>query len=941
MRLSEKARAVWAKKAYDGDTRWLPLAVHMQDSAHTARWVWGRWLAEGTRLFLTQVLGATEELAERVFIFLAAVHDLGKATPAFQFKPGHNQQEVDDWLMGMLNQVGLQCPSFGAHAPSQLPHAAASQLILQKYMGLCEELAGIVGAHHGKALTRGGYEQAESHPNLGGLNDPAWCAVQRELFDYACELAEITPEQLFSCAPVAQMLCSGVLTMTDWLASNEDIFPLMELDQAWTGRAARQLEERGQKVLEDFFHPDRWTPNGYLGSAIYRERFATPGRNFVPRPLQTAVLEVIDKTRAPGLIILEAPMGEGKTEAALAAAEVLASRTGRSGVYFALPTQATANALFRRFRGWMSRLDPPDARHSLYLAHGKAALNADYAKLDHFSLGDDFAANIADDSGGANVVVHTWFTRKKGLLADFAIGTIDQVLLAALRQKHLAVRHAGLCNKVVVLDEVHSFSAYMNTYLESALSWLGAYGVPVVVLSATLPPAQREKLTKAYTGSKKTRSEAAAQDAYPLITCTDLDEEGKKFVWSTPVASAPRDLHVALERLDGEVMVEVLRERLAWGGCAGIIVNTVGRAQAIAQCLAQAFPGEVELLHSRFLARDRQAKEKALFERLGPGDATRPERLIVVGTQIFEQSCDLDFDIMLTDLCPMDLLIQRLGRLHRHPRARRPAPVATPHCLIMVTPPPGQPGELDPGGAAVYGSYLLMNTARLLAERDTLHLPADIPSMVRRAYEDYRPEDVAKEERDDYGVAWAAHQQKLENQKTAAKTYRLALAKSLRSFSRAMEDAPSEKEDPSGRRGEAQVREGQMSIEVLVIQRRNNGRLYLLPTPDGKEPFFIAADEIPTREQSLDLAAASLTLSGSICYNHGADNHFNETVVELEEAARALSAWQQSPWLKGQLFLVLDEQLTACLNGHCLRYDLQLGLLSEKITQGGTHGEKI
>lgn len=281
--------------------------------------------------------------------------------------------------------------------------------------------------------------------------------------------------------------------------------------------------------------------------------------------------------------------------------------------------------------------------------------------------------DVDDDAGAA---VYQWFEgRKKSMLADFVVGTVDQLLQLALKQKHVMLRHVALMNKVVIIDECHAYDAYMNVYLKRALNWLGRYKVPVILLSATLPAAKRDDLVRAYLNrdaatSRRRRRDIQNEEAnsdYPLMTYTDGDNVLQKHV-----EAGVMPLNVKVNRIYENDVVDLLEDLLSDGGCAAIIVNTVKHAQELAERLKAEFGDDVSLLHSRFTATDRISKEDILRKQLGKaGTGTkRPHRLIVVGTQVIEQSLDIDFDVMISELCPIDLLLQRMGRLHRHNRNR-------------------------------------------------------------------------------------------------------------------------------------------------------------------------------------------------------------------------------------------------------------------------------
>ena len=314
---------------------------------------------------------------------------------------------------------------------------------------------------------------------------------------------------------------------------------------------------------------------------------------------------------------------------------------------------------------------------------------------------------LEEDAQEAHQVqVHQWFRgNKQALLANFVIGTVDQLLLAALAQKHVMLRHLGLAGKVVIIDECHAYDTYMNCYLDRALEWLGWYKVPVILLSATLPARRRAELVEAYQ-QKKAVPDAPWKTScgYPLLTWTDGAE-----VKQTAIPPDAPGKTVQLTTLTEPELPALLRRKLAEGGCAGVIVNTVKKAQKIAQLLRESLPDkEVQLFHAQFLMPDRAARENQLMARIGKG--SEPERrndLIVVGTQVMEQSLDIDLDVLVTELCPMDLLLQRIGRLHRHRRSRPAARCWTPGKMpltraarrYMDSGCSGAPGSFCPGAS--------------------------------------------------------------------------------------------------------------------------------------------------------------------------------------------------------------------------------------------------
>lgn len=610
-------------------------------------------------------------------------------------------------------------------------------------------------------------------------------------------------------------------------------------------------------------------------------------------------------------------MGVGKTEAALAAAEILAARFGAGGIFFGLPTQATANGILGRLVQWADN-QPDRLLKCIRLAHGMAELNEEYIRLQEQTvpIEDDWDDSETNEH---RVQVHQWFRgSKQALLACFVIGTVDQLLMAALKQKHVMLRHLGLAGKVVIIDECHAYDAYMNRYLDRALEWLGWYRVPVILLSATLPARRRAELVEAYQQKRTSAPDAPWKTScgYPLLTWTDGEEVRQTTI---PLDTPSRTVQTVPLTEDG--LPGFLCEKMQAGGCAGVIVNTVKKAQAVARMLREALPEkEVQVFHAQFLMPDRAAREQELMERIGKHSTpVRRDGLIVVGTQVLEQSLDIDFDVMVTELCPMDLLLQRIGRLHRHTWRSRPQPMQAAVCAVLDT------GEdaFDEGSAAVYGKWLLWRTRELLPQ--TIRLPEEISSLVQQVYgwaaEDKLPEDAASEK--------LCHNYELEQgkRKDRAEAYLVHHPKVYKKFPRlntldgwmADEGACS---DPAAR---AAVRDGDPSVEVLVMVQGRDGGIHFLPWQEGGRT--VASNCPPQPEEALKIARQKLRLPAVF----GKEWNVKRVIDELEaDNRRLLAQWQLSPMLRGELVLLLDETLTAHLAGMTLHYDRENGLIYEK-----------
>jgi CRISPR system Cascade subunit CasA len=687
---------------------------------------------------------------------------------------------------------------------------------------------------------------------------------------------------------------------------------------------------------------------------LFAARFTLPPGARV-RPVQGEALRLARSMPTPGMLVIEAPMGEGKTEAALAVAEVFAARSGAGGCYIALPTMATSNGIFPRLLSWVEKLpDDGSGKRAVFLAHAKSALQKEYAGLMGRSRGKVAAVDASYGGraapGGwenpaarrrpaaAEMVAHQWLRgRKKGLLSSFAVGTIDQLLMAGLKSRHLALRHLAMAGKVVVIDEVHAYDAYMNSYLDRVLSWLGAYGVPVVVLSATLPAVRRRELVAAYAGDDPACGDlTAVEDArgYPLLTA--VSPGAAPVIVEAPASGRGTEVLVEAVEDDDTALADRLAAELADGGCALVVRNTVDRVQGTAAVLRERFgAGNVTVAHARYVDLDRAGKDADLLRRFGPPepDGSAPGRPdgphIVVASQVVEQSLDVDFDLLVTDLCPLDLLLQRMGRLHRHDRRGRPARLGTARCLVSgadwTTSPAPTPVR---GSRTVYGHYPLLRSLAVLAPHlgspsapgTPVRLPEDISPLVQAAYGPEEPCPAAWG--DLVAEARAAHEKKRETQRDKALTFQLdQVRRPGRPLIGWVEAGVGDADDTPA--GKQQVRDSREGLEVLVVMGRADGSLRTLPwLGDGRGDLELPRDAVPAPHAARAAAASAMRLP----YQFSFPEQFDQAVRELEETF--LPAWQEkeSHWLAGELILVLDEDRRARLAGYELFYDPEEGL---------------
>jgi CRISPR-associated endonuclease/helicase Cas3 len=575
-------------------------------------------------------------------------------------------------------------------------------------------------------------------------------------------------------------------------------------------------------------------------------------------------------------------MGIGKTEAAFYLIRHWEAGIGLRGSYFALPTQATSNQMFTRAREFLEKTYL--AQVNLQLLHGHAALSHELQLLQQgyrHLLTPRYSGDNHEDS--QRVISAEWFTyRKRGLLAPFGVGTVDQALLGMLQTRHFFVRLFGLTGKTVIIDEVHAYEAYMTTLLERLLEWLAALGSPVVLLSATLPAERRKGLARAYAkGLGLNPVPTLSQPDYPRITWVTPSNQGVQSITQPPESSRelilrwiPDDLTDLPSRLQGA---------LTNGGCAAIICNTVRRAQEVYHALKPLFPGvaddggpKLELFHSQFLYQDREDREKRALSRFGKPDGKvilsdgqevivqRPGKAILVATQVIEQSLDLDFDLMVTDIAPIDLLLQRAGRLHRHERGEK-RPQGLGAAQLWVRQPVLADGvpQFDGGSASVYEPHLLLRTWLALQERTdqgivTLKLPDDIDALVQQVYRDgSAAPDLAPALRDALEDTKIKMNDELQKEATEAKDRWIKGPDYEGALWRLAQDPKEEDTLELHQVHRALTRWGPPNVQVVLLYGNNEQ-----PAWDRERLNLISnIKETPKLEQARQLLSCSATLS--------------------------------------------------------------------------------
>lgn len=987
--LSRQARSLWAKADDERGDCWLPLYVHASDAACTMGRLWDVWLPQNVKDLFARHCEKNEGLARAALVFLAGAHDIGKATPIFQAKPcGRDSEGGVLSLSWKPEKAGLFVWA-GLSTERRPTHPIAGQVLLQRYLqedfgwspDRSDAWGSVVGTHHGNVPERGRLHEAFcATVSMGATHDAegeAWRSAQHELLEYARRLAGLTHDDISALrgcpwdAPTESVAC-GLIIMADWIASNQDLFPLISLmpdasseggDSAFLDDAS--LEERAAEAWSCLGLPPSWSGEEPDGSDAWFCRGFDLPEGASSRPVQRAAIDVAKKTREPSLVVIEAPMGEGKTEAALAVAEMMGARFGCGGVCVALPTMATTDAMFGRVHTWLNRLSGK-GESSIYLAHGKAQLNEEYQGLVRAShvrgALSEMGIDTADRQMDERVVVSDWMCgRKKGMLANFVVCTVDQVLMAALDMRHLSLRHLSLAGKIVIVDECHAYDSYMQRYLARSLEWLGAWGCPVILLSATLPASLRDWLVEAYQrgrsaervcpateldaasilaslpvgrrsrrahqkGEKDLPAAPPVDESYPLITLASADAVQR---FDCPPSARGAQVDVALARDDEETLVSLLNESLQDGGVAGVICDTVTRAQAVFRVLRGSFDAdEVVLVHARFIDADRMENEGRLRALLGPRatreNGRRPNRMVVVGTQVLEQSLDIDFDLLVTDIAPVDLLMQRLGRVHRHQRgegeAQRPSRLRRAVCYVRgIERIDGEGPSFAPGPERVYDRATLMEALAVCGLREmgaqvSLALPRDIARLVRLAYGPSVGGAIPQGWQSAYGAACENREAKERDKERRAGAYLLPSAERLMRdgksltglFAHSVEDGSDARLNEDV--GQRAVRDTQETVEVLLVCRRE-GRICLLPWVGDEKNGVERGQVVPTSYEpewtlATVLAQSAVRLPLALCRPQQLD----ELIEELESGCeRWVAFWQGTSVLAGRLALALEE----------------------------------
>jgi CRISPR-associated endonuclease/helicase Cas3 len=743
----------WGKAEKEGPDYHL-LVYHCLDVAAV-----GQTLLKNNSQLLckfSRLTGFDEQTCKYWVLLFLTLHDLGKFSISFQ--------GVREDLLERLQQIKRAKPytvrhdSLGHLIWNEVGWKACLSKEMAKYVDYWEEIfrffSNAFTGHHGVPPSLKGHNDMRLRLGSffeGNDTDAAEDFVRDVSALFGKHQEDVSPQVLYELTPCVTWLLAGFVVVCDWIGSNKSWFRLesqpMSLEEYWGKHAVPQ-------AIDAVRNAGIGSPCEVNASTSFDSVF--PGID-KPSPLQIHISEWT-LPNSPQLFILEDITGSGKTEAALFLARRMMARGLGSGIYLALPTMATSNAMFKRLAENPSEDEAPaylrlfdnTAKPSVVLAHGARHLSKTFMNAIVQSPEEKNEEGQREETATAQCAAWLADNRKKALLADVGVGTLDQALLAVLPARFQSLRLFGLAGHILIVDEVHAYDPYMNKLLQNLLTFHAALGGSAILLSATLPRRTRQEMIESFAKGLGVTSPPVRNGHYPLAT-----QISREVLDETPLEAMPeRKTSVAIELVSDTNEVERrIVEASQSGKCVCWIRNTVHDALAAHEALKQVVPSDKLLFfHARFAMGDRLDIEHTVIDTFGKQSVEAERRgMVLIATQVVEQSLDLDFDLLVSDLAPMDLIIQRAGRLHRHLRDEwgNPLPADAgidrrePPYFLIHSPEPLEDADGDwfkrafPKAAYVYPSHgCLWLTARLLNDARILRMPDDAREFIEAAFDE-------------------------------------------------------------------------------------------------------------------------------------------------------------------------------------------------------------
>ncbi|WP_424892223.1 CRISPR-associated helicase Cas3' [Streptomyces sp. XH2] len=740
-----------------------PLACHLLDTAALALALWDGYLTAEQRRQVAEGFGVDVVAARGMVAFWAGLHDLGKCCPSFQGQASGPRP-------GFLREAGFAAAPGWMHE-GPVRHERVTHLVtpslLARYgydvsvrpgRSVGQQVAQILGGHHGvygpvlDRVTMADPGRAE--PRIGVA--AGWMEQRAALVDLLHEACGRPVAPVKTAPGGVAVMVTGLVVLADWLASSVRWVTVRQEEWRAAGETGYFAHfDRAVKAAPEAVARAQVAPPAWRKADSFAEAFPKITR---PHPLQADLGHqlpgVVD---GAGLLVVTAPTGDGKTEAGLYGARVLGAASGGSGLAVLLPTTATTEAMWRRVRAYVASSTSCDT--PVTLLHGLAWLNTEYANPDDEAVIED----------GCTSTTAGEFLRRRhlGLLSGVAVGTWDQAAMAALPVRFNVLRWLGLSGKTLIIDEAHAYDAYGHALTIRLLEWCGHLGVPVVLLSATLSGAIAQRLVDAYLTGAGHAPASSVTPAYPgwLFANARTGE-----ITASPVIPSSRARTLAIDLHDirhthdpkdptGRAhhlahTLAPLYDAAQDPGSVLVVCNTVPDAQKTFQALTRRHGTRrprVILIHARMPVWQREDLTHTLLELVGPNATRSPQPLIAVTTQVAEQSLDVDFDLVISDLAPLAQLLQRAGRGHRHTlgtRGTRPTWATEPRLTVLAP-----TGQLPPRAwGEVYDAALLRRTHELLAglKGAPVDVPGDVAGVIETVYAELNDlaETVLADDRD-------------------------------------------------------------------------------------------------------------------------------------------------------------------------------------------------
>lgn len=714
MKMYAKGEEIKGTGHYDSNNHWVydsngttSVLQHCIDVGVTTRCLLDRVYFKSIVQYVSKNLNLSEKSVIQLFSLLSALHDVGKVHPFFQKNFENAKVELlDENLISKMqvNDKGLK-----------IRHEVVSREIIKEYLqsnnylnsDLYHLLMGFlyaISSHHEKDKNK-----AMRDTNVLKGKD-CWHIYQKEIVTNLLKYFSFNWNELKDCnIQNVDKVCTTffiVLILSDWVASSYLSEKYLEFDdlekQDKINEYIIRASEEVEKVLKNQLGLIR---ENKIDLSSYEKIFGK--KDFILRPVQKVLEDVLNKNEFK-MLIIEAPMGEGKTEAGLYAAGKMGK--DKDGIAFAFPTTVTSNTGYERLK-------------NIFFNNGIFDLNLLHStSFVHEKLYTETVEDVKNFLGSS----------KTGLFVHNCVCTVDQLMMGVLQARFACLRLLGLINKVLIIDEVHAYDAYMQGILDILLSWCNALDIPVIMLSATLPKKVKERYIQSYSNQVYTVKE----NNYPLITGITKNDE----ILEIPVEGTYMKKNINFEFITVEKGYETLcdkmKKHIDQSENISIICNTVKECVEVYKYVSTYFnKNECLLLHSKFTVEDRVEKEKYILKKLGPNISKRSKGLIVVGTQVLEQSLDIDFDTTFTMPCPVDLLFQRLGRNRRFNIEGRKS-----DCTVYIVNNLNKPGYEQ--YHFVYEPYILKKTEEYLKENPTCALPEDFRKALSFVYDTLELEDT-------------------------------------------------------------------------------------------------------------------------------------------------------------------------------------------------------